>query len=145
MRWGTTFDKLVLAVLNVTYSITLQGTGEFSHTFVVCGGTPVEWTVDRPRIHQNKERSIVNDQNAWLAENPARAKSDLQRLVHLSVEPPKTVDRLPTVVGVSRHGARSTGLTCPEIWRHGEEKNGVISSLFPPRICVVVWAVYCGP
>ena len=51
--------------------------------------------MDRLYIRQDKESGIVNDPNAWFADNPAKQVAHLKRLVYLSVHTARIVDALP--------------------------------------------------
>lgn len=74
------------SVLHVTPTISLRGIPATAHEYVVNGRTPLEWAVDRLHIRKDKKSGIVNDPNAWFAENPAELVAYLKRLVHVSVE-----------------------------------------------------------
>ena len=71
MQWGGTKKQPDRSVLKVTPSVTLRGIPDAAHGYVVNGRTPLEWAVDRLRIRQDKESGIVNDPNAWFADDPA--------------------------------------------------------------------------
>ncbi len=58
----------------------------------------VGWAVDRLPIRRDKESGIVNDPNAWFANNPAGLVTRLRRLVHVSVETAHIVLGLPTAL-----------------------------------------------
>ena len=83
------------SVLQVTPSVTLRGIPTEAHGYVVNGRTPLEWAVDRLHIRQDKDSGIVNDPNAWFADDPAELVAHLKRLVHVSVETTRIVDGLP--------------------------------------------------
>ena len=95
MQWGGTRKEPDRSVLHVTPFVTLHNIPAEAHGYVVNGRTPLEWAVDRLHIRQDKESGIVNDPNAWFAENPAELVAHLQRLVHLSVETTRIVEGLP--------------------------------------------------
>ena len=95
MQWGGTRKESVRSVLHVTPSVTLRGIPAETHRYVVNGRTPLEWAVDRLRIRKDKESGIVNDPNAWFAEDPAELVAHLKRLVHVSVETTRIVEGLP--------------------------------------------------
>ena len=95
MKWGGTSKEPDRSVLHVTPSVTLSGIPDEAHEYVVNGRTPLEWAVDRLQISQHNESKIVNDPNAWFAENPAELVAHLKRLVHVSVETTRIVDGLP--------------------------------------------------
>ena len=83
------------SVLHVTPAVTLRGIPAEAHGYVVNGRTPLEWAVDRLHIRQDNESGIVNDPNAWFADDPAGLVAHLKRLVHVSVETTRVVDGLP--------------------------------------------------
>ena len=95
MRWGGTGKEPDRSVLHVTDYVALRGIPEAAHAYVVNGRTPLEWAVDRLHIRQDKESGIVNDPNAWFADNPAGLVSHLRRLVQVSVETTRIVAGLP--------------------------------------------------
>ena len=82
-------------MLQVTPAVTLRGIPTEAHGYVVNGRTPLEWAVDRLHIRHDDESGIVNDPNAWFAEDPAELVAHLQRLVYLSVETTRIVGGLP--------------------------------------------------
>ena len=92
MQWDKGSDR---SVLHVTPSVTLRGIPAEAHGYVVNGRTPLEWAVDRLHISQDKDSGIVNDANAWFADDPAELVAHLKRLVHVSVETTRIVDGLP--------------------------------------------------
>ena len=92
MQWDKGSDR---SVLQVTPSVTLRGIPAEAHGYVVNGRTPLEWAVDRLHIRQDKDSGIVNDANAWFADDPAELVAHLKRLVHVSVETTRIVDGLP--------------------------------------------------
>ena len=101
MKWGGTSKEPDRSVLQVTPSVTLRNIPNDAHRYVVNGRTPLEWAVDRLRIRKDKESGIVNDPNAWFAEDPAEMVAHLKRLVHVSVETTRIVDGLPLALAES--------------------------------------------
>ena len=95
MQWGGTRKEPDRSVLHVTPSVTLRGIPDAAHQYVVNGRTPLEWAVDRLHIGKDKPSGIVNDPNAWFADDPAGLVAHLKRLVHVSVESARIVDGLP--------------------------------------------------
>ena len=95
MQWGGTRKEPDRSVLQVTPSVTLRGIPAAAHEYVVNGRTPLEWAVDRLHIRKDKDSGIVNDSNAWFADDPAELVAHLKRLVHVSVETTRIVDGLP--------------------------------------------------
>ena len=98
MQWGGRRKIPDHSVLHVTPAVTLRGIPEAAHAYVVNGRTPLEWAMDRLRIRWDKESKIVNDPNAWFADNPAELVSHLRRLVYVSVETARIVSWLPTAL-----------------------------------------------
>ena len=94
MRWGSAGKTQDRSVLHVTPAVTLRCIPEAAHTYVVNGRTPLEWAIDRLHIRQDKESGIINDPNAWFADNPPGLVSHLRRLVHVSVATAKVVEGL---------------------------------------------------
>ncbi len=99
MKWGGTRKEPDRSVLHVTPFVTLHNIPAAAHGYVVNGRTPLEWAIDRLRIRKDKESGIVNDPNAWFAENPAELVAHLERLVYVSVETVRIVDGLPPALG----------------------------------------------
>ena len=92
MQWDKGSDR---SVLQVTPSVTLRGIPAAAHEYAVNGRTPLEWAVERLHIRHDKESGIINDANAWFADDPAELVAHLKRLVHVSVETTRVVDGLP--------------------------------------------------
>ena len=95
MQWGGTRKEPDRSVLQVTPAVTLRGIPTEAHGYVVNGRTPLEWAVDRLLISHDNDSGIVNDPNAWFADDPAELVAHLKRLVHVSVETTRIVDGLP--------------------------------------------------
>ena len=95
MQWGGTRKEPDRSILHVTPSVTLRGIPDAAHHYVVNGRTPLEWAVDRLHIRKDKPSGIVNDPNAWFAEDQKELVALLKRLVHVSVESTRIVDGLP--------------------------------------------------
>ena len=95
MRWGGTNKEPDRSVLHVTPAVTLRDIPEPAHAYVVNGRRPLEWAVDRLHIRRDKESGIINDPNAWFADNPAGLVSHLRRLVQVSVETTRIMAGLP--------------------------------------------------
>ena len=80
--------------LIVNDHIRLAGIPIAAHEYVVNGRTPLEWFIDRYRITQDKESGIVNDPNGWF-DDPRDLVAAFCRIVHLSVETVRIVNKLP--------------------------------------------------
>ncbi len=92
MRW---LDKVKRDSLQVTPQVTMHGIPSNAHDYSVNGRTPLEWAVDRIRIRTDKASSIVNDPNAWFADEPAELGLHLARLITVSVESARIIRNLP--------------------------------------------------
>ena len=79
MQWGGTRKEPDRSVLQVTPAVTLRGIPTEAHGYVVNGRTPLEWAVDRLHIRKDKDSGIVNDANAWFADDPAELVAHLKR------------------------------------------------------------------
>jgi len=90
--WRRNADR---SVLHVTPHVTLRDIPDDAHAYIVNGRSPLDWARDRLYIRQDKESGIVNDPNAWFADEPARLIDHLRRLIALSVETVRIVRNLP--------------------------------------------------
>ena len=77
--------------------VRLSGIPEAAHRYVVNGRTPLEWFIDRYKITQNKDSGIVNDPNGWF-ENPRDLITAIERIVYVSVESARIIERLPSEI-----------------------------------------------
>ena len=75
--------------------IRLSGIPEEAHQYVVNGRTPLEWFIDRYKITQHKDSSIINDPNGWF-KNPHDLITAIERIVYVSVESTKIIEGLPS-------------------------------------------------
>ena len=87
-------DKEEKAVLIVNDHIRVSGIPAEAHRYEVNGRTPIDWFIDRYRIKRDTKSGIVNDPNGWF-EDPRDLITALRRIVHLSVETVRIVERLP--------------------------------------------------
>ena len=85
-------DKTTLVVND---HIRLAGIPAEAHDYEVNGRTPLGWLIDRYRIARDKESGLVNDPNAWFADDPRGLAAAVRRVVHLSVETARLVAALP--------------------------------------------------
>ena len=74
-----------------------MGVSSECQRYVVNGGTPLEWYIDRYRIKRDKESGIVNDPNDWL-EDPRDLVAAIERIVYVSVESTRIIEGLPREV-----------------------------------------------
>ena len=72
--------------------VQLSGIPEAAHRYVVNGRTPLAWFIDRYRIKQDRESSIINDPNGWF-ENPRDLITAIERIIY--VESVRIIDSLP--------------------------------------------------
>ena len=87
-------DKEEMAVLIVNDHIRLSGIPAEAHRYEVNGRTPLAWFIDRYRIKRDTKSGIVNDPNGWF-KDPQDLIAAIRRIVHLSVETVRIVERLP--------------------------------------------------
>ena len=92
MRW---LDKTKRDSLQVTPQVIIRGIPPEAHDYSVNGRTPLEWAIDRLRIRTDKTSGIVNDPNAWFANNPVELGTHLARLVTVSVGSTRIIRSLP--------------------------------------------------
>ena len=81
-------------VLIVNDHIRVSGIPAEAHRYEVNGRTPLAWFIDRYRIKRDTKSGIVNDPNGWF-KDPRDLITALRRIVHLSVETVRIVERLP--------------------------------------------------
>ena len=85
------------SVLVVNDRLRLSGIPADAHRYEVNGRTPLGWFIDRYRVSTDKESGIVNDPDAWFADEVAFITA-VRRIVHLSVETVRLVDGLPNAL-----------------------------------------------
>ena len=88
-------DKEEKTTLIINEHVQLSGIPAEAHRYVVNGRTPLEWFIDRYKIAQDRNSGIVNDPNGWF-ENPRDLITAIERIVYVSVESTKIIDRLPS-------------------------------------------------
>ena len=81
-------------VLIVNDHIRVSGIPAEAHRYEVNGRTPLAWFIDRYRVKRDTKSGIVNDPNGWF-KDPRDLIVALRRIVHLSVETVRIVERLP--------------------------------------------------
>ena len=92
MRW---LDKERRDSLQLTPQVVMRGIPADAHLYIVNGRTPLEWAVDRLRVRRDRESGIVNDPNAWFADEPKTLGTHLARLVTVSAESARIIRNLP--------------------------------------------------
>ncbi len=90
-------DKAAKESLVVNSRLTLSGIPADAHRYVVNGRSPLEWLIDRYQVKKDKLSGIVNDANAWFADDPTALVSAIKRAVHVSVESARIIDALPPI------------------------------------------------
>ena len=92
-------DKQERTTLIINEHVCVSGIPEEAHRYIVDGRTPLEWFINRYKIKQDKYSGIVNDPNGWF-ENPRDLITAIERIVYVSVESARIIERLPIdVVG----------------------------------------------
>ena len=81
-------------VLIVNDHIRVGGIPTEAHRYEVNGRTPLGWFIDRYRVKRDTKSGIVNDPNGWF-KDPQDLIAAIRRIVHLSVETVRIVERLP--------------------------------------------------
>ena len=94
-------DKETKTTLTINEHVCLSGIPEEAHRYVVNGRTPLEWFIDRYKIKKDPNSGILNDPNGWF-ENPRDLITAIERIVHISVESTKIIERLPSKLTVYR-------------------------------------------
>ena len=87
-------DKEEKAVLIVNDHIRVSGIPAEAHRYEVNGRTPLGWFSDRYKVKRDTRSGIVNDPNGWF-KDPRDLITAIRRIVHLSVETVRIVERLP--------------------------------------------------
>lgn len=80
------------------HAITVRDIPEDAYNYVVNGKAAIEWVIERQAVTTDKNSGIVNDANDWATETMGNAKYPLellQRVITVSLETNKIVDRLP--------------------------------------------------
>ncbi|MDD9973294.1 MAG: DEAD/DEAH box helicase family protein [Candidatus Poribacteria bacterium] len=83
--------------LIINEHVQLSGIPEAAHRYVVNGRTPLEWFIDRYKIKQDRESGIINDPNGWF-ENPRDLITVIERIIYISVESTKIIEKLPAKI-----------------------------------------------
>ena len=96
-------------ILTVNDHIQLEGIPAEAHQYQVNGRTPLEWFIDRYRIKQDRESSIVNDPNAWF-EDPRDLITAIRRIVYVSVQTVRIVACLPESLDEDKRNDNASSL-----------------------------------
>ena len=91
-------DKNTKDTIIINEHVQLSGIPEEAHRYVVNGRTPLEWFINRYKITPPEKNSgILNDPNCWF-ENPRDLIAAIERIVYVSVESTKIIEKLPSEI-----------------------------------------------
>jgi len=90
-------NKDTKTTLIINEHIQLSGIPAEAHQYMVNGKTPLEWFMNRYKIKQDAQSGIVNDPNEWF-ERPRDLVTAIRRIVHVSVESTRIIERLPAEI-----------------------------------------------
>ncbi|MDQ0261030.1 putative helicase [Sinomonas atrocyanea] len=82
--------------------ITLEGIPEDAHRYMLGSRSTIDWILERYQIKTDKASGIVNDPNDWSREHhqPRYIIDLLKKIVTVSVETNRIVDRLPAMASI---------------------------------------------
>lgn len=80
--------------LTINEHVRLFGIPEDAHRYVVSHKTPLEWFINCYKITRDRDSGIRNDANGWF-ENPRDLITAIERIVYVSVESARIIDKLP--------------------------------------------------
>jgi len=91
---GERYDR---TVIHYNDRITLRGIPQEAYRYMLGSRSAIEWIIDRYYVKTDKASGIVNDPNDWSLEvgNPRYILDLMARIVTVSLETMKIVDRLP--------------------------------------------------
>ena len=98
---GTGEDKHDKTTVIYNDKITLKGIPLEAYEYIVNGKPALEWVMERQGVSVHKESGIVNDANDWAIEtmnNPRYPLELFQRVITVSMETMRIVNRLPRLV-----------------------------------------------
>ena len=90
-------DREERTTLIINEHVRLSGIPAEAHQYVVNGRTPLEWFINCYRVRQDRSNGIINDPNGWFA-RPRNLITAIERIVHVSVESTRIIERLPSEV-----------------------------------------------
>jgi len=76
-------------------NITLSGIPLSAYDYIVNGKSALEWIIERYQVTTDKASGIKNDPNDWAPDNPRYIIDLIKRIVRVSLETLKIVDKLP--------------------------------------------------
>lgn len=97
MRFASKADK---SVVIYNEHITIKDIPLKAYEYVVNGKPALEWVMERQAVMEDKESGIVNDANLWgieTMENPRYPLELFQRVITVSLETLKTIEKLPAL------------------------------------------------
>lgn len=98
---GTGEDKHDKTTVIYNDKITMKGIPLEAYEYIVNGKPALEWVMERQGVSVHKESGIVNDANDWAIEtlnNPRYPLELFQRVITVSLETRRIVNRLPRLV-----------------------------------------------
>ena len=90
-------NKETKDTLIINEHVQLSDIPEEAHRYVVNGRTPLEWFIDRYKIKKDTASGITNDPNGWF-ENPRDLITAIERIIYVSVESTKIIEKLPSEI-----------------------------------------------
>ncbi len=91
MRFIAKDDKRTIIFNN---DITIENIPQEAYNYVINGKSAIEWIMERYAVTIDKNSKIVNDPNQW-SENPRYVLDLLLRIIQMSLETLKIVNKLP--------------------------------------------------
>ena len=91
MRFLAKDDKRTIIFNN---DITIENIPQEAYNYVINGKSAIEWIMERYAVTIDKNSKIVNDPNQW-SENPRYVLDLLLRIIQMSLETLKIVNKLP--------------------------------------------------
>ena len=88
-------DRNTKDTLIINKHVLLSGIPEEAHRYVVNDRTPLDWFINCYKITQDKSTGIINDPNGWF-EHPRDLITAIERIVYVSVESTKIIEKLPS-------------------------------------------------
>ena len=91
MRFIAKDDKRTIIFNN---DITIENIPQEAYNYIINGKSAIEWIMERYAVTIDKNSKIVNDPNQW-SENPRYVLDLLLRIIQMSLETLKIVNKLP--------------------------------------------------
>jgi predicted helicase len=96
MRFAGSGKNVDRSTIIVNNHVTLRGIPTEAYSYKVNGKSAIEWIMDRYEVKTDKDSDIVNDPNLW-SEDPRYVVDLVARIVRVSIETVKIVDKLPSI------------------------------------------------